>query len=69
MLGNTQKRLFWKTSKTGLGTFWAQSGHIEEIWDFLGILKPLQVVDFKGFLIGRTTQIRTGDLYHVKVAL
>lgn len=23
----------------------------------------------KGFIFGRTTQIRTGDLYHVKVAL
>ena len=39
MLGNTQKRLFLDTVKTGLGTFWAQSGHIEEIWVFLGILK------------------------------
>lgn len=39
MLGNTQKRLFWQTRKTGLGTFWAQSGHIEENRVFLGILK------------------------------
>jgi len=39
MLGNTQKRLFLDTVKSGLGTFWAQSGHIEESWDFLGVLK------------------------------
>ena len=39
VLGNTQKRLFLDTVKSGLGTFWAHFGHIEENWDFLGILK------------------------------
>jgi hypothetical protein len=39
VLGNTQKRLIGGNWKTGLGAKWAQSGHIEEKWDFYGILK------------------------------
>jgi hypothetical protein len=44
VLGNTQKRLFGGAWKTGLGAKWAQSGHIEENWVFLGILKRFKTV-------------------------
>jgi hypothetical protein len=44
VLGNTQERLFGRNWKTDLGAKWAQSGHIEENWDFLGIFKLFKIV-------------------------
>ena len=51
-----------------LGTIWAPDGHGDILNYCIRIFLTCKLLIFK-VKIGRTKQIRTADLYHVKVAL
>ena len=47
------------------GLFWWQKQSLK----FYPVFVPMVFTNAESVVIGRTIQIRTGDLYHVKVAL